>query len=60
MGNFALLANLDLSSAFDVVNINLLLKRMRITGIPNDVVKLVEVWLTDRKCYVSVHGKHFS
>ena len=30
VGEFAILANLDLSSAFDVVNVNLLLKRMRI------------------------------
>ena len=58
LGHFALLANLDLSSAFDVVNINLLLKRMRISGLPDDVVRLVEIWLTDRKYYVSVNGKH--
>ena len=58
LGEFALLANLDLSSAFDVVNINLLLKRMRVTGIPLDVIKLVEVWLSDRKLYVSINGKN--
>ena len=34
LGQFALLANLDLSSAFDLVNVNLLLKRMRIIGLP--------------------------
>ena len=32
LGEFALLANLDLSSAFDVVNVKLLLKRMWISG----------------------------
>ena len=58
LGEFALLANLDLSSAFDVVNVKLLLKRMRIAGLPNDVVKLVEIWLMDRKYYVSARGIH--
>ena len=52
LGQFALLANLDLSSAFDVVNVNLLLRRMRIVGLPMDIVKLVEIWLLDRKYYV--------
>ena len=56
-GQYALLANLDLSSAFDVVNINLLLKRMRISGLPDDVIKLVEIWLLDRKYYVTVNGR---
>ena len=41
LGEFALMANLDLSSAFDVVNVKLLLKRMRIVGLPNDIIKLV-------------------
>ena len=58
LGEFALLTNLDLSSAFDVVNVNLLLKRMRISGLPGDVVKLVEIWLTDRRYYVSARGNH--
>ena len=57
-GKYALLAILDLSNAFDVVNVNLLLKRMRISGLPDDMIKLVEIWLTDRKYYVSVNGKH--
>ena len=48
LGEFALLANLDLSSVFDVVNVNLLLKRMRIVGLPMDVIGLVEVWLKGR------------
>ena len=37
LGDFALLTNLDLSSAFDIVNVNLLLKRMRIAGLPISV-----------------------
>ena len=55
LGEFALMANLDLSSAFDV---KLLLKRMRIVGLPNDIIKLVEIWLLSRKYYVTVHGKN--
>ena len=41
VGEFALLANLDLSSAFDVVNVQLLLKRMDIIGLPIDILTLV-------------------
>ena len=57
-GEFALLANLDLSSAFDVVNVKLLLKRMRIAGLPSDIVKLIEIWLVERRCFVTVNGKN--
>lgn len=55
--NMAMLANLDLSSAFDTVNVNLLLKRLRILGLPRDLVALIEVWLMDRLVYVTVNGK---
>ena len=41
------MASLDLSAAFDTVNIDLLLKRMRIIGLLNDVVDLVSVWLKE-------------
>ena len=51
MGEYALLAGLDLSSAFDMVNVNLLLKRMRIVGLPHDVIRLVEIWLKGRSFY---------
>ena len=52
------MANLDLSSAFDVVNVKLLLKRMRIAGLPSDIVKLIEIWLVERRCFVTVNGKN--
>ena len=42
------MASLDLSAAFDTVNINLLLKRMKIAGLLSDVVDLVSVWLKNR------------
>ena len=37
-GKFAVVANLDLSCAFDLVNIKLLIKRMRLLGLPRDLV----------------------
>ena len=46
------MASLDLSSAFDVVNTALLLKRLRIIGLPEDVIKLIELWLKERTFYV--------
>jgi hypothetical protein len=51
---FVLVASLDLSSAFDMVNIPLLLKRMSIIGLPHDVTELVRVWLMNSSYYVSV------
>ena len=55
---FGMVASLDLSSAFDVVNIDLLLKRLKIIGLPDDVVDLIEVWLRNRSFYVSVDGEN--
>ena len=54
--NFALMASLDLSAAFDVVNVELLIKRLRIIGLPNDVIELIQKWLTGRSFYVSIDG----
>ena len=54
--NYVLMASLDLSAAFDLVNVNLLLKRLRILGLPTDLVKLIKVWLTERKFYVEING----
>ena len=56
--NFALMASLDLSSAFDVVNIELLLKRLQIIGIPNDLITLLSEWLKNRFFYVSIDGNN--
>ena len=55
--NYALMASLDLSAAFDVVNIRLLVKRLKIVGLPEDVINLIEIWLQDRSFYVSVNNK---
>jgi hypothetical protein len=51
-----LLASLDLSSAFDIVNVDLLIKQLRILGLPNDVIELIIVWLNKCIFYVTVEG----
>ena len=53
---YVAMASLDLSAAFDVVNVDLLLKRLKIMGIPEDVTSLLESWLKSRLCYVEVRG----
>jgi hypothetical protein len=55
-GSYAMTASLDLSSAFDLVNIDLLIKRLRIIGLPDDIVSLIQVWLRKRSYYVSIDG----
>ena len=54
--NYVAVASLDLSSAFDVVNTNLLLKRLAIMGLPQDILALIKEWLTSRIAYVEVEG----
>ena len=54
--NFTIMASLDLSAAFDLVNVELLIKRLRIIGLPGDLISLIEIWLTDREFYVEVDG----
>ena len=55
---YALMATLDLSSAFDVVNVELLLKRLKIMGLPCDMISLISEWLTTRYFYVSLDGEN--
>jgi hypothetical protein len=52
------MSSLDLSVAFDVVNIDLLIKRLKIVGFPVDVVELIKVWLEKRFYYVSIAGNN--
>ena len=52
------MASLDLSAAFDMVNIDLLIIRLRTIGIPSDLVDLIKVWLSDRSFYVSIDGNN--
>ena len=46
--HLVLLASLDLSAAFDIVNVGLLIKRLRVIGLPDDIVNLVRIWLKER------------
>jgi hypothetical protein len=55
---YAQLASLDLSSAFDLLNTDLLLKRMRIIGLPSDVINLIKVWVTQQLLYLSIRGEN--
>ena len=41
--NFILMASLDLSAAFDVANIDLLIKRLKILALLSDVVELIRI-----------------
>jgi hypothetical protein len=52
------MASLDLSAAFDTVNIDLLIKRIKILGLPMDVVNLIKLWLEDRSFYVAIDGNN--
>ena len=54
--NYVAVASLDLSSAFDVVNTNLLLTRLSIMGLQQDILALINEWLTSQVAYVEVEG----
>ena len=56
--DFAAMGSLDLSAAFDLVNLDLLMKRLKIMGIPNDVLSLLKVWLRERFFYVEANGRN--
>ena len=53
---FALMSSIDLSAAFDVVNVKLLIKRLKIIGLPSDVIELIKIWLSSRMFYVDING----
>ena len=57
LDEYVAVASLDLSAAFDVVNVDLLLKRLEIMGIPKDLTKILTSWLKDRAAYVEVDGE---
>ena len=56
---YALMASLDLSAAFDVVNVELLLKRLSVIGLPLDIIEIVSNWLKVRYLYVTIDGMIF-
>ena len=52
------MASLHLSAAFDVMNVELLIKRLRIVGLPVDLIKLASNWLMTRYLYVTIEGEN--
>ena len=58
LNKYAVMSSLDLSAAFDLVNLDLLLGRMRRIGIPEDIIQLLEVWLRRRYFYVEANGSN--
>jgi hypothetical protein len=54
--NYVAVGSLDLSSAFDVVNTELLLTCVTKMGLPRDVVGLLLEWLVGRIAYMEVEG----
>ena len=53
-GYYVAMGSLDLSAAFDVVNINLLIRRLTTLGLPSDWMALLEAWLRDRAAFVEI------
>jgi len=53
-GDFVAMGSLDLSAAFDVVNIDLLIARLTTLGLPTDWMDLINAWLRDRSAFVEV------
>jgi hypothetical protein len=53
---YMLLSSLDLSAAFDLVDIKLLIKILNIIGLPGDIVYIIKVWLTNSHYYVDIDG----
>ncbi len=51
---YVAMTSIYLSAAFDIVNVDLLLVRLRKMGLPTDVIKLLAAWLKGRQCYVEV------
>ena len=45
---YVALAAIDLSAAFDVVDVELLIKRLVILGLPSDVVKFIRIYCNNK------------
>ena len=51
------MAGIDMSAAFDVVDHDILIKRLRIAGFPKILLNVLWSWLTQRSFYCEVNGK---
>ena len=49
---YVVMASLDLSMAFDMFNMGLLIKRLKIMGMPVGLITLIKEWLVERMFYV--------
>ncbi len=58
MDSYVTMSSLELSAAFDLVNLDLLMKRLKIMCIPDDLLQLLEVWLRRRLFYVEANGQN--
>jgi hypothetical protein len=54
--NYMVMASVDLTAAFDLVDVGLLVRCLRQIGMPEDVVRLIGLWLSNRTFYVTVDG----
>ena len=55
--HFVAVASMDLSAAFDVLDVELLFTRMKKMGIPEDMLSLLRAWLSNRLAYVEVNAE---
>ena len=55
---YFVLGSLDLSAAFDVVNRELLFKRMETMGMPTNIISLLKDWLDERMFYILLNRLH--
>ena len=53
---YVAVTSFDMSAAFDVVNRELLIKRMKLAGIPLDIVEILQAWFKDRTFFVEING----
>jgi hypothetical protein len=54
---YAMMSCPDLSITFVVVNVKLLIKRLKIVGLPSAIINLIQEWLLQRKYFVNINGK---
>ena len=45
---YVILAGINLSAAFDIVDVGLMIKRLKILGIASDMVSLIKIRLKER------------
>lgn len=55
-GEIAVVVYIDLRKAFDVVSINILLRKLEYLGFTGQMLNLIQSYLTDRKQYVKVNN----